>query len=75
MCWAQAAVKRLGLPPTNNYLTDLFKQYDIDKDGTVDYAEFRSYVLQKEASMQKAFRWALQSCKGIKIWHLCFFAD
>lgn len=49
-------MERLGLPPTNNYLSELLRQYDRDGDGTVDYGEFKAYVLRKEAAMQRAFR-------------------
>ena len=52
----QAALDRVELPSTQNYLNDLFRQYDVNKDGSVDFAEFEHYVQQRERALRRAFR-------------------
>ena len=52
----QAALDRLELPSTQSYLNDLFRQYDVNKDGSVDFEEFQRYVKQREWALQRAFR-------------------
>ena len=42
---------------TQSYLNDLFRQYDVDRDGSVDFEEFQQYVRQRESALQRAFRW------------------
>lgn len=56
LCASQEALQKLGLPPTDHYINDIFRQYDIDGDGVVHEREFRSYVQRKEAAMRRAFR-------------------
>ena len=41
---------------TQSYLNDLFKQYDVDRNGSVDFEEFQQYVRQRESALQRAFR-------------------
>ena len=55
MCSQEALVK-LGLPPTDHYINDVFRQYDTDGDGVVHEQEFISYVRRKEAAIGRAFR-------------------
>ena len=55
----QAALERVDLPHTQSYLNDLFRQYDVDKDGSVDFSEFQQYVGHRERAFRKAFRCAL----------------
>ncbi|BDA49691.1 Calcium-binding mitochondrial carrier protein SCaMC-1 [Coccomyxa sp. Obi] len=50
------ALRQLGLPPTEGYVNDIFRQYDTDGDGAVNESEFRHYVQRKEAAMRRAFR-------------------
>lgn len=52
----QAALERLDLPSTQSYLNDLFRQYDTDRDGSVDFEEFQRYVKQREWALRRAFR-------------------
>ena len=46
----------MELPSTQSYLNDLFRQYDVNKDGSVDFEEFQQYVQQRERALGKAFR-------------------
>ena len=41
---------------TQSYLNDLFRQYDVDRDGSVNFEEFQQYVRQRESALQRAFR-------------------
>ena len=52
----QAALERVDLPHTQSYLNDLFRQYDVDKDGSVDFSEFQQYVEHRERAFRRAFR-------------------
>ena len=52
----QAALERVELPSTQSYLNDLFRQYDVDKDGSVDFSEFQQYVQHREHALKRAFR-------------------
>ncbi len=49
-------LKHLGLPHTDSYLADIYRQYDANHDGLVDLAEFQQYIQRQEAAMQRAFR-------------------
>ena len=61
----QAVLKALGLPHTDSYLSDIYRQYDANHDGMVDLVEFQQYIQRQEAAMQRAFRRARRmSCLG-----------
>ncbi|KAK9805411.1 hypothetical protein WJX73_002357 [Symbiochloris irregularis] len=50
-------LQRLGLPHDSPaYLDQLLKQYDEDKDGTVDFWDFQHYVMRKERAIRRAFK-------------------
>ena len=36
-------------------MTRLLKQYDTDRDGSIDYWEFQHYVRRKERAVRRAF--------------------
>ena len=60
----QAALERVDIPHTQSYLNDLFRQYDVDKDGSVDFSEFQQYVEHRERAFKRAFR-----CDTLRVVH------
>jgi len=51
----QAALRTLGLPANDAYMDEIMRQYDANRDGSVDFGEFRRYVAAKEAAIRAAF--------------------
>jgi len=51
----QAALRTLGLPANDAYVDEIMRQYDANRDGSVDFGEFRRYVAAKEAAIRAAF--------------------
>ncbi|KAK9813123.1 hypothetical protein WJX72_009417 [[Myrmecia] bisecta] len=51
----RAALCKLGLPSSEDYLREMMHQYDENQDGTVDWAEFQKYVGRREADIRAAF--------------------
>ena len=47
----QAGLGKLGLPSSDEYVSDIFTQYDMDGSGRIDEQEFRNYVRKKERAM------------------------
>ena len=52
----QRALEKLGLPHNSKeYLAVLQKQLDRNRDGVIDFKDFREYVLSKEKVAAKTF--------------------
>lgn len=51
----QHALKRLGLPFSQEYVDVLMKQFDTNGDGQVDSSEFHNYINLQEKNVLKAF--------------------
>ena len=51
----QAGLGKLGLPSSDEYVSDIFTQYDMDGSGRIDEQEFRNYVRKKERAMYASF--------------------
>ncbi|CAL8462209.1 g1740 [Coccomyxa elongata] len=51
------ALNRLGLPGDSHaYISDLLKQYDRNHDGSIDWEEYRRYVVRKERIIRRTFQ-------------------
>ncbi|KAK9906889.1 hypothetical protein WJX75_009795 [Coccomyxa subellipsoidea] len=53
----QEALNKLGLPGNSHaYIADLLKQYDRNHDGSIDWEEYKRYVIRKERIVQRTFQ-------------------
>ncbi|KAJ7945204.1 Calcium-binding mitochondrial carrier protein like [Quillaja saponaria] len=52
----EAGLSALQIPPEYKYAKDLFKVCDANKDGRVDYHEFRRYMDDKELELYRIFQ-------------------
>ena len=52
----EAGLSALQIPPQYKYAKDLFKVCDANRDGRVDYAEFRRYMDAKELELYLIFQ-------------------
>lgn len=53
----QEALRKLGLPGDSRaYISDLLKQYDRNHDGSIDWEEYKRYVIRKERIVQRTFQ-------------------
>lgn len=47
----------MGLPGDSKaYVSDLLKQYDRNSDGSIDWEEYKRYVVRKERVVQRTFQ-------------------
>ena len=51
----QKACARLRLPSSDEYVAELFEEADDDKDGKINFGEFKKYVHKREKLMSAAF--------------------
>lgn len=54
--YLQSALRKLGLPASKQYVAALLKQYDRNNDGSVDWEEYKRYVIRKEKIVQRTFQ-------------------
>ena len=52
----EAGLSALQIPPEYKYAKDLFKVCDANRDGRVDYHEFRRYMDDKELELYRIFQ-------------------
>ncbi|RYR19144.1 hypothetical protein Ahy_B03g063849 isoform B [Arachis hypogaea] len=52
----EAGLSALQIPPEYKYAKDLFKVCDADKDGRIDYHDFRRYMDDKELELYRIFQ-------------------
>jgi len=46
----------LGMPSESDYARDLLGAWDADKDGRVEYGEFKRYMEEKEVELYRIFQ-------------------
>ena len=51
----QAGMLSLGLPSSDDFVSDVMRNYDLDRDGSISFDEFSRYVRTKERVIIKAF--------------------
>ncbi|XP_027341184.1 calcium-binding mitochondrial carrier protein SCaMC-2-B-like isoform X2 [Abrus precatorius] len=52
----EAGLSALQIPPEYKYAKELFKVCDADKDGRIDYHDFRRYMDDKELELYRIFQ-------------------
>lgn len=52
----EAGLSALQIPPEYKYAKDLFKVCDANRDGRIDYHEFRRYMDDKELELYRIFQ-------------------
>ena len=52
----EAALLKMGLPASREYMAELLKQYDRDSSNSIDFDEFRHYVRGRERDLESAFK-------------------
>ncbi|KAE9601351.1 putative mitochondrial carrier protein [Lupinus albus] len=52
----EAGLSALHIPPEYKYAKELFKVCDADRDGRIDYADFRRYMDDKELELYRIFQ-------------------
>ncbi|KAJ1387757.1 EF-Hand 1, calcium-binding site, partial [Sesbania bispinosa] len=52
----EAGLSALQIPPEYKYAKELFKVCDADRDGRVDYHDFRRYMDDKELELYRIFQ-------------------
>lgn len=52
----EAGLSALQIPPEYKYAKELFKVCDADKDGRIDYQDFRRYMDDKELELYRIFQ-------------------
>jgi len=43
----QSALMKLGLPSSDDYVTEVMLQYDDDRDGVISFKEYHAYVTKQ----------------------------
>lgn len=52
----EAGLSALQIPPEYKYAKELFKVCDADRDGRIDYHDFRRYMDDKELELYRIFQ-------------------
>jgi solute carrier family 25 phosphate transporter 23/24/25/41 len=52
----EAGLSALQIPPQYKYAKELFKVCDADRDGRIDYQDFRRYMDDKELELYRIFQ-------------------
>ncbi|KHN17450.1 Calcium-binding mitochondrial carrier protein SCaMC-1 [Glycine soja] len=52
----EAGLSALQIPPEYKYAKELFKVCDADRDGRIDYRDFRRYMDDKELELYRIFQ-------------------
>ena len=55
LCCLQIALSKLALPCGRDFVEQLMKQYDYDRDGKITFPEFCQYVGDRQNLMARAF--------------------
>lgn len=48
-------MRDLGLPSSEEYVGLVMDNFDLNRDGVIDYTEFREYVKKSDRRMRRAF--------------------
>lgn len=61
----RAALSRLGLPTTPEFLEPMFSEFNIDRDGVISFDEFMEYAVRREQELRRVFDDLDSNCDGI----------